>query len=189
MTKPNEQHQFELLYVPHNLFEGNAYKCILTGVDVASKYKVARDLKNKKSNDVSTVLEAIYKNGGMFKYPEVFKYHNGSEFKKDVAKLLEKLNVNVRRTTTKCNHTHTSFVEAFSKELAKQLHKPMDAQELQDPVYVLTIWVKNLNSIVNKMKNTRSSIIDLKSEDAIKLDTVQLDKTYPEENVLPEDGL
>ena len=39
------------------------------------------------------------------------------------------------------------------------------------------------------MKNTRSSIIDLKSEDTIKPDTVQLDKTYPEENVLPEDGL
>ena len=134
MTKPNEQHQFDLLYVSHNLFEGNAYNCILTGVDVASKYKVARALKNKKSNDVSLVLEAIYKNGGMFKYPKVFKYDNGSEFKNDVTKLLEKLNVDVRRTTTKCTHTHTSFVEAFNKELAKQLLKPMDAQELQDPV-------------------------------------------------------
>ena len=118
MTKPNEQHQLDLLYVPHNLFEGNAYKCILTGVNITSKYKVARALKNKKSN-VSLVLEAIYKNGGMFKYPKVFKYDNGSEFKNDVTKLLEKLNVDVRRTTTKCKHTHTSFVEAFNKELAK----------------------------------------------------------------------
>ena len=29
----------------------------------------------------------------------------------------------------------------------------------------------------------------MKAKDAIKLDTVSLDKTYPEETVLPEDGL
>ena len=29
VTKPNEQHQFDILYMPHNLFEGNTYKYIL----------------------------------------------------------------------------------------------------------------------------------------------------------------
>ena len=65
----------------------------------------------------------------------------------------------------------------------------MDAKELKDIEKVSTIWVKNLNSIVNKTNNTKSSMIDMKPKDAIKLDTVQLDKTYPEENVLPENGL
>ena len=65
----------------------------------------------------------------------------------------------------------------------------MDAQELQDPEKVSTIWVKNLNKIVNKMNNTISSVIDMKPKDAIKLDTVPLDKKYPEETVLPEDDL
>ena len=65
----------------------------------------------------------------------------------------------------------------------------MDVQELQDPEKVSAIWVKNLNSIVNNMNNTKSSMIDMKAKNAIKLDTVQLDKTYPEEGVLPEDGL
>ena len=51
----------------------------------------------------------------------------------------------------------------------------MDAQELQDPEKVSTIWVKNLNSIVNKMNNTKSSMIDMKPKDEIKLDTVKLD--------------
>ena len=50
-------------------------------------------------------------------------------------------------------------------------------------------WVKNLNKIVNKMSNKISSIIGMKPKDAIKLDSVLLDKTYPEETVLPEDGL
>ena len=35
VTKPNEQHQFDILYMPHNVFEGNTYKYILTGIDVA----------------------------------------------------------------------------------------------------------------------------------------------------------
>ena len=71
----------------------------------------------------------------------------------------------------------------------KLLFKLMDAQELQDPENVSTIWVKNLKNIVNKMNNTESSMTGMKPKDAIKLDTVSLDKTYPEETVLPEDGL
>ena len=72
VTKPNEQHQFDILYMPHNLFEGNTYEYILTGTDVASRYKVARPLRTKKSSEVALVLEAIYKNGDVFKYPKVF---------------------------------------------------------------------------------------------------------------------
>ena len=43
----------------------------------------------------------------------------------------------------------------------------MDAQELQYPEKVSTICVKNLNSIVNKMDNTKSLMIDMKPIDAI----------------------
>ena len=39
------------------------------------------------------------------------------------------------------------------------------------------------------MNNTKSLMIDTKPNDAIKLDTIPLDKIYPEETVLPEDGL
>ena len=79
-------------------------------------------------------------------------------------------------------------MEAFNKELTL-LFKPIDAQELQDPENISTIWVKNLNKIVNKMNNTVSLMIGMKPKDVIKLDTVPLDKTYPEETVLPNDGL
>ena len=189
VTRPNEQYQFDLLYMPHNIFEGNTYKYILTGIDVASRHKVARPLRTKKSSEVAFVLEAIYKKSGVLKYPKAFQYDNGSEFKSKVTKLLEKYKVEVQRATTKYKHTHSAFVEAFIKELAKLLFKPMDAQELQDPEKVSTTWVKNLNKTVSKMNNTVSSMIGMKPKDAIKLDTVPLYKTYPEETVLPEDGL
>ena len=53
------------------------------------------------------------------------------------------------------HHTHAAFVEAFNKELAKQLFEPMDAEEFQDPEKVSTIWVKNLNRIAKKMNSTK----------------------------------
>ena len=175
--------------MPQNLFEGNTYKYILTGIDVVSRYKVAKPIKIKGSSEVAFVLEAIYKRGGVFRYPKVFQCDNGSEFKNEVAKLLEKHNVDVRRATTKYKHTHAPFMEAFNRELAKLLFKPIDAQELQDQEKVSTIWVKILNKAMNKINNTVSSIIGMKAKDAIKLDTVPLDKKYLEETVLPENGL
>ena len=105
-----------------------------------------------------------------------------------MTKLLEKHSVEIRRATTKYKHTHTAFVEAFNKELAKLLLKPMDAQELQDLEKASTIWIKNLNKIVNKMNNTASPMIGMKPKDAIKLDTIHLDKKYSKETVLLEDG-
>ena len=79
--------------MPHNLFQGNTYKYILTGIDVAPRYKVAWPLRTKRSSKVAFVLEAIYKKGGVFKYPKTFQCDNGSELKNEVTKLLEKHNV------------------------------------------------------------------------------------------------
>ena len=72
------------------------------------------------------MLEGIYKKGGVFKYPMVFQCDNGSEFKNELIRLLEKHNVDIRRATRKYKHTHTAFVEAFNRELGKLLFKPMD---------------------------------------------------------------
>ena len=152
------------------------------------RYKVTRPLRTKKSSEVAFVLEAIYKKGGAFKYPKTFQCYNGSEFKNEMTKLLEKHSVETRRATTKYKYTHTAFVEAFNKELAKLWLKPIDAQELQDLEKVSTIWVKNLNKVVNQMNNTVSLMISMRPKDVIKLDTIPLGKKNPEETILPEDG-
>ena len=59
--------------MPHNLFEGNMYKYILTGIDIASGYKIARFLGTTEPRKVALVLEAIYKKSCVFKYPKVFQ--------------------------------------------------------------------------------------------------------------------
>ena len=62
---------------------------------------------------------------------------------------------------------------------------------MHDDKKVAAIWIKNPNNIITKIINTKPSMIDMKPQDAIKIDIADLDKfeTYPEENVLPEDSL
>ena len=61
VTKPNEQHQFDLLYMPHNLFEGNMYKYILTGFDFTWRHKVTRPLRTKKTSEVACARSNLWK--------------------------------------------------------------------------------------------------------------------------------
>ena len=82
-------------------------------------------------NQAKFVLEAIYKKGGVFKYPKVFQYGSGPKFKREVTKLLEKHNVNIRRSIMKYKHTHTAFAKAFNKELEKLLFRPMDPKSFK----------------------------------------------------------
>ena len=74
----------------------------------------------------------IYKVGPLT-YPKIFQYDNGSKFRGEMTKMLEKHKVKIRRVTTKYAHTHTAFVEALNKMLAESLFKVQDAQELNDP--------------------------------------------------------
>ena len=135
-------HQFDLLYMPSDKLYGSKYKYILAGIDAASRFKVARPLRTKQMRSIAEMIADIYKVGPL-KYPKIFQCNNGSEFKGDVAKLLEKQEVKIRRVTTKYKHTHTAFVEALNKILAERLFKVQDAQELNDPEKLSLRWVKH----------------------------------------------
>ena len=122
VTVPNEMHQFDLLYMPSDTLYGNKYEYILAGIDAASRYKVARPLRTKQARDVAEMIADIYKVGPLT-YPKIFQCDNGSEFKGEVTKMLEKNEVKIRRVTTKYKHTHTAFVEALNKILAERLFR------------------------------------------------------------------
>ena len=173
VTTPNEMHQFDLLYIPSDTLYENKYKYILAGIDAASRYKVARPLRTKQARDMTEMIADIYKVGPLT-YPKIFKCDNGSEFKEEMTKMLEKHKVKIRRVTTKYVHTHTAFVEALNKILAERLFKVQDAQELNDPEHVSSRWAKHLYGLVDKPKDTETEMIGMKPKDAIVLDQVPL---------------
>ena len=188
VTVPNEMHQFDVLYMPKDTLYGNAYKYILSGIDVASRYKVARPMRTKQAKNVADMIADIYKVGPLT-WPKIFQCDNGSEFKAEVTKMLEKHGVKIRRATTKYKHTHTAFVESLNKILTENLFKVQDAQELNDPEKISSTWVKHLYGLVDKLNNTETKMIGIKPKDAIKLEDVPIKEDYPPEDTLPEDGL
>ena len=124
-------------------------------------------------------------------YPKIFQCDNGSEFKAEVTKMLEKHEVRIQHAMTEYKHTPTAFVEALNKILAEQLFQVQDAQELNDPDKVSSTWVKHLYGLVDKLNDTETQMTGMKPKDAIKLNHIPLVKqeNYPPENTLPEDGL
>ena len=90
----NEVHQFNLLYMPSDTLYSNNYRYILSGIDVASRYKVARLMRTKQVKDVADMITNIYK-VGLLTYPKVFQCDIESEFKAEVTKMSEKHGVKI----------------------------------------------------------------------------------------------
>ena len=159
--------------MPSDTFYGNKYKYILSRIDVASRYKVVRPLRTKQAKDVADMIANIYKVDPLT-YPKIFQCHNGSEFKAEVIKMLEKHEVKIQHTMTKYKHTHTAFVKALNKILTEQIFKVQDGQELNDPDKVSSTWVNHLYGLVGELNDTETQMIGMKPKDAIKLNQVPL---------------
>ena len=87
---PNEVHQADLLFVPHDkLPRGRkVFKYALTVVDVASRYKEAEPLTSKNSDEVAQAFQKIYKRSPL-KWPEMLQVDPGGEFMGAVTKEME----------------------------------------------------------------------------------------------------
>ena len=95
VTTPNEMHQFDLLYMPLDTLYGNMYIYILAGIDAASRFKVVRLLRIKQARDIAEMIADIYKVGPLT-HPKIFQCDNGSEFKGEVTRMLEKHEVKIQ---------------------------------------------------------------------------------------------
>ena len=189
VTEVNKMHQADLMYLPHDKVYQNTYKYTLQVIDVASRYKVSRPLKTKKASEVADMLKDVYKKGPL-RYPQELHVDNGTEFKADVLKLMKEHDVKVISVTTKHHHNFTAFVERFNKTLGERLFKAQDAQELQNPTKDSKTWVKYLQKIVSKLNNEKTRMLGMTPAKAVKLENVELKfKPYPEEQILPVDGL
>ena len=81
--------------LPSDSLYGSKYKYILAGIDATSRYKVVRLLRTKQARDVAQMIADIYKVGPLT-YPRIFRCDNGSEFKGEVTKMLEKHGVKIQ---------------------------------------------------------------------------------------------
>ena len=130
VSVPNEVHQADLLFLPHDR-PGRGrklYKYALTVVDVASRYKEAEPLATKDAKDVAEALSRIYTRGPL-RWPNLLQVDPGREFMGAASQLLTKNDVSVRRGRVDI-HRDQAIVERFNRPLAERLFGHQQAQEL-----------------------------------------------------------
>jgi len=190
---PNEVHQADLLFVPHDkLPRGRkVFKYALTVVDVASRYKEAEPLTSKNSDEVAQAFQKIYKRSPL-KWPEMLQVDPGREFMGAVTKEMEKHKAYIRRGRVDI-YRDQAIVERFNHTLDERLFGHQYAVEMRLPEgRRSTAWVKRLPEVVSALNNEVTSLIGKKPAFAIKEKSVYARPSTPysrpvgkSENILP----
>ena len=94
-VKPNDIHQADILYLPHDRYEKKVYKYALNIVDVASGYKGSCQLATKNIKEVAQAFQWIYDNTPLT-YPKTLIIDDRNEFYGDTMKLMEKHDVMIQ---------------------------------------------------------------------------------------------
>ena len=195
VDKPNNIHQADLLFLPHDKVGRKTYKYALVVVDVASRYKDSEPLTSKESHEVSKAFEKIYSR--KMKYPKTLMVDPGREFMGDVTKLMNYHNVKIQRSEAG-NHRAQAFVENANRILGERLFSHQYAQEMISdersaeggegfrfagralPESARSrVWVKRLPDILKTLNNTPTKITGKEPDKAIKLKEVDIEpKNY-----------
>ena len=186
-NKPNNTHQADLLFLPHDNVDNKLYKYCLTVIDIASRYKAAWPLATKYSSEVADAITQIYQKSEL-KWPRKIMTDSGSEFKADFAKLMQKHNVN-QEVAPRGMHRRQVFVEKFNRAFAEKLFLVQYAKELlkearREKDVRSREWVNNLEPIVNELNNIKTALIGIKPVDAIKMSSTSVKKNTKNELLL-----
>ena len=164
---PNEVHQADLIFLPHDRVGRRTYKYALTVVDVASRYKEAEPLTSKGAAEVADALSRIYRRGPL-KRPKLLQVDPGREFMGSVSQLLAKHSVEIRRGRVDV-HRDQGIVDRWNRTLAERLFGHQYAQEMWLPAGERsTEWVKRLPAVVGALNGEVTRLTGKKPQDAIK---------------------
>ena len=169
MPTPNKVHQADLLFLPHDkLPRGRkVWKYVLTVVDIASRYKEAKPLTSKNSEDVVQAFQKIYKRGPL-KWPSLLQVDPGREFMGAVSKEMEKHKTSIQRGNLEI-HRDQAMVERFNCTLTERLFGHQYAVEMLQPEGKRSIaWVKRLPEVVAALNDMETSLTGTKPAEAIK---------------------
>ena len=165
-AKPNDIHQADILYLPHDKFKKKTYKYSLNIVDVASRYKGSYQLTTKNAKEVAQAFQWIYANTPL-NYPKTLIVNDGKEFYGDTTKFMEKHNVIIQHGDPS-QHRSQGIVERFNRTLADRPFSYQYHRELEDPSKSSREWVSRLQNVISALNNEKTRLIGMKPVDAIK---------------------
>ena len=176
ITTPNEVHQADILYLPHDTVGGRTYKYALTIVDVASRYKEAQALTDKTSTQTAKAMEFIYKRSPL-NWPKLLQADAGSEFRGAVEKLCQKNGTEIRRGIAGV-HRNQGIVERMNRTLAERLFTYQYDLEMKSKTRN-TEWVLRLPEVIKALNNQVTRLVGLKPALAIQRKSVTSQPAAP----------
>jgi len=126
------------------------YKYLLVVVDDHSRKCDAEPLRDKNSQSVINAYKLIYKRKILL-IPKLMEVDAGTEFKGDVAKYLESLDIKIR-VAEAARHRQQAIVERRNHLIGSIIHRIQAQQELKTKK-VNTNWVELLPSIIKEINN------------------------------------
>ena len=114
VSRVNEIHQADLLFLPHDKVRRKTFRYALVVIDVASRYKDAEALTSEESQEVAKAFEKIYSR--KLRWPKRIMVDPGKEFMGYVTKLMDRHNVKIQRSEAG-NHRAQAFVERANRTL------------------------------------------------------------------------
>ena len=156
-AEPNNIHQANILYLPHDKFKKKTYKYTLNIVDVASRYKGSYQLATKNSKEVAQAFQWIYESTQLT-YPKTLIVDKGKEFYRDVMKLMEKHDVMIQRGDPS-QHRLQGIMERFNRTLADRLFSYQYHKRLEDPSKSNREWVSRPQNVVSSLNNEKTRLI------------------------------
>ena len=172
VSKPNQIHQADLLFLPHDTIRGRVYRYALVVIDVASRYKDAEALSTKDSGEIARCFSKIYSR--RLRWPGVLVVDSGREFMGSVTSLMEKHKVRIQRGQAG-NHRSQAFVERANKTLSERLFSHQYAQEMVMDGRSRE-WVKRLPLVLKAMNSEPTRLIGKEPSGAIGMDKVTVKK-------------
>ena len=172
VEKPNEIHQADLLFLPHDTVRRKTFKYALVVVDVASRYKDAEPLTSKESSEVAKSFEKIYSR--KLKRPVRIIIDPGKEFMGHVTSLMKRHNVVIQRSEAG-NHRAQAFVERVNRTLSERLFSFQYGKEMSsDDNERSREWVERLPAVLKWMNNEVTRLTGKEPQEALKLKDISI---------------
>ena len=170
VERPNEIHQADLLFLPHDRVVRKTYRYALVVIDVASRYKDAEALTSKESEEVAKAFERIYSR--KLDWPKRIMVDPGKEFMGSVTRLMERHNVKIQRSEAG-NHRAQAFVERANRTLGERLFSHQYAQEMISEGRS-RVWVKRLPKVMKALNSEVIRITGKEPDEAISKREVEI---------------
>ena len=170
VSKPNQVHQADLLFLPHDTFKRKTYRYALVVIDVTSRYKDAEALTSKESSEIAKCFSKIYSR--KLSWPGVLIVDPGREFMGSVTTLMKQHGVSIQRGLAG-NHRSQAFVERANKTLSERLFSHQYAQEMISDGRSRE-WVKRLPLVLKAMNSEPTCLTGKEPSSAIGLEKVSI---------------